>query len=251
LAHWLCHKRWICKATYLEKPCIQLQTKGHQTYSFGYISYIQPLFSLLFAWTSPCTCVDIQVLWFSGRLSYIHRPKWGTLAHGQKGRHLRCLTKNGRLQSKDSHFWVSQPRIILNNEQCESYPNCLSWGCHHKASSCTSFSSLQLGAGASSWKHPAIHGVLIVLFWRGSFRIRLRWTRKDRRFLRARGNKLVIDPRQESRFRRLEPIKNRKGQKKKLRWDSRRKNTKWAWGEQDLPEALSLGSPFEDWSLKG
>jgi hypothetical protein len=28
---------------------------------------------------------------------------------------------------------------------------------------------------------------------------------------------MLIDPRQESRFRRLEPIKNKRGQKKKLR----------------------------------
>jgi hypothetical protein len=32
----------------------------------------------------------------------------------------------------------------------------------------------------------------------------------------------VIDPRRESRFWWLEPIKNKKGQKKNLRWDSRK-----------------------------
>jgi hypothetical protein len=32
----------------------------------------------------------------------------------------------------------------------------------------------------------------------------------------------LIDPRQESRFRWLEPIKNKRGQKKNLRWDSRK-----------------------------
>jgi hypothetical protein len=45
---------------------------------------------------------------------------------------------------------VFQPRTILNNEQCEGCPNYLSWGCHHQAFSYTSFSSLQLGAEASS-----------------------------------------------------------------------------------------------------
>jgi hypothetical protein len=50
----------------------------------------------------------------------------------------------------------------------------------------------------------------------------MRWTQKHRRFLRAKGNKTVIDPRQESRFRQIEPIKNKKGQKKNLRWDSRK-----------------------------
>jgi hypothetical protein len=33
---------------------------------------------------------------------------------------------------------------------------------------------------------------------------------------------MLIDPRQESRFRQLEPIKNERGQKKNLRWDSRK-----------------------------
>jgi hypothetical protein len=117
---------------------------------------------------------------------------------------------------------VFQPEVISNNEQCEGCPNCLSWCCHHQASSCTNFSSLQLGAGASSWKHPAIHGVSTVRHWMGSSGIRLQWTQKDRGFLRVRANKTVINPRQESRFRQLEPIKNKKGQKKNLRWDSRK-----------------------------
>jgi hypothetical protein len=33
---------------------------------------------------------------------------------------------------------------------------------------------------------------------------------------------MMIDPRQESRFWQLEPIKNKRGQKKNLRWDSRK-----------------------------
>jgi hypothetical protein len=33
---------------------------------------------------------------------------------------------------------------------------------------------------------------------------------------------MLIDPRQESRFRWLKPVKNKKGQKKNLRWDSRK-----------------------------
>jgi hypothetical protein len=31
---------------------------------------------------------------------------------------------------------------------------------------------------------------------------------------------MLIDPRRESRFRYLEPIKNKRGQKKNMRWDS-------------------------------
>jgi hypothetical protein len=79
-----------------------------------------------------------------------------------------------------------------------------------------------IGGRGQFLKHPAIHGVSTVLPWRGSSGIRLRWTQKDRRFLRAWGNKMLIDLRQESRFRRLEPIENKKGQKKNLRWDSRK-----------------------------
>jgi hypothetical protein len=51
--------------------------------------------------------------------------------------------------SRFSFFGVST-KDNSNNEQCEGRPNCLSWRYHHQASSCTSFSSLQLGAGASS-----------------------------------------------------------------------------------------------------
>jgi hypothetical protein len=28
--------------------------------------------------------VGIRILWHQGRLSCIHRPEWGTLAHGKK-----------------------------------------------------------------------------------------------------------------------------------------------------------------------
>jgi hypothetical protein len=51
--------------------------------------------------------------------------------------------------------------------------------------------------------------------WKGSSEIRLQWTQKGRRFPRALENKIVIGPRRESRFRRLEPIKNEKGQEEK------------------------------------
>jgi hypothetical protein len=110
---------------------------------------------------------------------------------------------------------VFQPRIIPRNEQCEGCPNCLSWRCHHQASSCTSFSSLQLGAGASSWKHLAIHGLSTKLPWNGFSGIRLQWTQKGQRFPRARGNKMVIGPRRESKFRWQEPTKNKRGQEEK------------------------------------
>jgi hypothetical protein len=74
-----------------------------------------------------------------------------------------------------------------------------------------------LGAEASSWKSLATHGVSIVMSWRGFSGIRLQWTQKGWRFLRAWGNKTLIDPWLESRFRQLEPITNKRGQKKKLR----------------------------------
>jgi hypothetical protein len=61
---------------------------------------------------------------------------------------------------------------------------------------------------------------------------------------------MLIDPRQESRFRQLETIKNKRGQKEKIEMRFEQSNTEWAWGEIDLPEELGLGSPFEDWSLK-
>jgi hypothetical protein len=132
-----------------------------------------------------------------------------------KKRHWHHSTKNERLQSEDFHFWVFQPKIIPGNEQCEGCPNCLSSRCHHLGSSCTSFSSMQLGAGASSWKHLAILGVSTKLPWKGSSEIQLQWTQKGRWFPRTRGNKMEIGPRRESRFRQLEPIKNKKGQEEK------------------------------------
>jgi hypothetical protein len=51
---------------------------------------------------------------------------------------------------KDSHFLVFRLGTILSNEKYEGCPNFLSWGCHHQVSSYTNFSSLQLGAEASS-----------------------------------------------------------------------------------------------------
>jgi hypothetical protein len=33
---------------------------------------------------------------------------------------------------------------------------------------------------------------------------------------------MLIDPRQESRFRRLKPIRTKEGERKNLRWDSRK-----------------------------
>jgi hypothetical protein len=61
---------------------------------------------------------------------------------------------------------------------------------------------------------------------------------------------MVTGPRRESRFRRLEPIKNKRGQEKNFKMKFEKSNTEWAWGGWDLPEELSLGFPFEDWSLK-
>jgi hypothetical protein len=61
-----------------------------------------------------------------------------------------------------------------------------------------------------------------VMSWRESSGIRLQWTQKDRKSLRARGNKTLIDPRRESRFRQLEPNKNKRVQKEILRRDSRK-----------------------------
>jgi hypothetical protein len=79
-----------------------------------------------------------------------------------------------------------------------------------------------IGAEASSWKYPATRGASTVMSWRESSGIRLRWTQKDRKSLRARGNKMLIDPRRELRFRQLEPNRNKRGQKENLRWDSRK-----------------------------
>jgi hypothetical protein len=61
---------------------------------------------------------------------------------------------------------------------------------------------------------------------------------------------MVIGPRRESRFRRLEPVKNKKGQKEKSEMKFGKSNTEWAWGGWDLPEEPGLSSPFEDLSLK-
>jgi hypothetical protein len=182
----------------------------------------------MFAWRGPCTCMDTQFLWLSGWLSCTHRPKWGTLAHGRKGRHLRRWTKSGRLQSKGSHFWGFRLGTILSNEKYEGCPNFLSWGCRHQVPSCINFANLQLGAEASSWKCPATREALSVMSWRGSSGIRLQWTQKDRKFLRARENKMLIDPRRESRFRWLEPIKNKRGQKEKFEMGFEKSNIEWA-----------------------
>jgi hypothetical protein len=61
---------------------------------------------------------------------------------------------------------------------------------------------------------------------------------------------MVIGPRRESRFRRLEPIKKKRGQKEKFEMKFEKSNTEWALGGLDLPEEPGLGSPFEDLSLK-
>jgi hypothetical protein len=76
--------------------------------------------------------------------------KVGDIGPWPKGRNLHRWTKNGKLQLKGFNYWVFRPKKILNNEKCEGCPNCFSWSCHHQASSYTSFSSLQLGAEASS-----------------------------------------------------------------------------------------------------
>jgi hypothetical protein len=99
-----------------------------------------------------------------------------------------------------------------------------------------------LGVDANSWKHPATHGVSTVMPWRGFSGIRLQWTQRGRRFLRAQGNNTLIDPRQESRFRRLEPNQEQERAKENLRWNLRKV----------IPnEPEDLGPPFKAWSLKG
>jgi hypothetical protein len=40
-----------------------------------------------------------------------------------------------------------------------------------------------------------------------------------------RGNKMLIDPRRESRFRQLEPIKNKRGQEEKFEMGFEKSNT--------------------------
>jgi hypothetical protein len=76
--------------------------------------------------------------------------KVGDIGPLPKGRHLRRWTKSGRLQSKGSHFWGFRLGTILSNEKYEGCPSFWSWGCHHQVPSYTNFSSLQLGAEASS-----------------------------------------------------------------------------------------------------
>jgi hypothetical protein len=137
--------------------------------------------------------------------------------------------KLGGCNQKALIFGVST-RAILSNERYEGCPNFLSWGCHHQVPSYTNFYSLQLRAEASSWKCPTTRGASSVMSWRESSGIQLQWTQKDRKFLRARGNKMLIDPWQESIFRQLEPIKNKRGQKKKFVM-GKKSNTEWAWRE--------------------
>jgi hypothetical protein len=89
-----------------------------------------------------------------------------------------------------------------------------------------------------------------VLPWKESSEIRLQWTQKGQRFPRARGNRMMIGPRRESKFRRLGPIKNKRGLKEKFEMKFEKNNTEWALGGWDFPEEPGLGSPFEDLSLK-
>jgi hypothetical protein len=70
------------------KALYSTSDKGPSTYVFGYTSYTQLLFILFFAWRSLCICMGTRILWHQGRLSYIHRPKWETLVHDQKEKHL-------------------------------------------------------------------------------------------------------------------------------------------------------------------
>jgi hypothetical protein len=81
-----------------------------------------------------------------------------------------------------------------------------------------------IGGRGGLWKHLAIHGVSTKLLWKGFSEIRLQRTQKDRRFPRARGNRMVISPRRESKFRRLEPIKNKR-QKEKAKMEFEKSNT--------------------------
>jgi hypothetical protein len=178
--------------------------------------YIQILFLLLFAWWSLCICEDTWILWYQGRSSYIHRPEWETLVHDQKGKHWHHLTRNDRLQLEGSRSWEFRPEITPNIGQCEGCPNCWFLHCYLQVFSYTSFSNLQLGAGASFWRRLATHEVLTKLLWRGFFYIRLQWTQGGRRFPQVRGIRMMIYPQWESKARWIEPIKKRQKKKSKM-----------------------------------
>jgi hypothetical protein len=71
------------------------------------------------------------------------------------------LTRNDKLQLEDSHSWRFRPEITPNTGQCEGCPNCWFLHSYPQVFSYTSFSSLQLGAGARFWKHLATYEVFI------------------------------------------------------------------------------------------
>jgi hypothetical protein len=150
------------------------------------------MFLFLFAWWSFCSCKDTWILWHQGRSSYIRRPKWGTLVHDQKGKHWRRLTRNDRLQLGDFYSLGFRPEITPNTGQYEDCPNCWFLHFYFRVSSYTSFSSLQLGVGASFWRRLATHEVLTKPIWRVFYWIRLQWTQGGRRFPQVRGNMMII-----------------------------------------------------------
>jgi hypothetical protein len=127
------------------------------------------------------------------------------------------LTKNGKPLSKDFRFLGSRPKITPSIERCGGCPNCWSWRYYPQVSFYTNFSSLQLGAKASSWKHLAIGEVLIKPPWKGFFGIRLRWTRGDRKFPQVHGNKMSNWPQYESKAQWKAPIKRRRREKSKVK----------------------------------
>jgi hypothetical protein len=112
---------------------------------------------------------------------------------------------------------------------------------------------LVLVSPACNWgQGPVLESILPLMGFRQCYLERdpLRFgCNKLRRVGDSHGPEEIRCPQRESKFRRPEPIKNKKGKEENLRWNSK-SNTEWALGGWDLPEEPGLGSPFEDLSLK-
>jgi hypothetical protein len=194
---------------------------------------------------SLCIGGDTWVLRYRGRSSCIHRPKLETLGHDQRGKHWHHLTRNGRLLSKDFHSWGSRLEITPST-RWSGCPNYWFWRCYLQVSSYTNFSSLRLGAKASSWKHLATEGALIKPLWKGFSWIRLQWTRGDQKFPQVRGNMMLSWPRCESNARWKAPIKKRREKKSEVGVE--KNNAEWTLRGWNLPEQLDFDPPLKIWA---
>jgi hypothetical protein len=166
--------------------CVNL-ILAHIWDAFGFLRKIGcDMFALWSLWIPRGT----QILKCQGRWSCTRWPELGTLGHDQRERHWRRLTKNGKLLSKGLRSLGSRPKIAPNIEQCRGCPKSWSWRYYLQVPFYTSFSSLQLGAKASSWRRLATREASIEPLWRGFSCIRLQWIRGDRKLPRSWGNKM-------------------------------------------------------------